>query len=113
MSIRLWLLKEEKEDVFLIKDISQHGCSGGFAGIIYYTDTVKFHDDHEKEIWDMLYEAAQDEGRELMTFIGSISIMKDVGSFTQLKNALVWWAVEVRAHEICSERENVANFDAA
>ena len=112
MNIKEWLSKEEKEEVFLIKDISKHGCSGGVSGIIYYNETVRFHDEHEKEIWDMLFEAAQDEGREMMSFIGSIS-MKDVGSFTQLKNALVWWAVEVRAHEICSERENVANFDAA
>ena len=54
MNIKEWLLKQEQEDIFIIKDISKHGCSGGFAGLIYYRDTVKFHDEHEEEIWDLL-----------------------------------------------------------
>ena len=32
-------------------------------------------------------------------------VKTDAGALTQLKNQLVWWAVEVRAHEICEERE--------
>ena len=103
MSIRDWLLQEEKEEVFLVSDISNHGCSGGVCGIIYYNETVRFHDEHEKEIWDLLYEYAEEEGLKLVDKVAQVS--KDVGSLTQLKNALVWWAVEVRAHEICEERE--------
>ena len=98
MNIKDWLLKEEKEEVFLIQDISKHGCSGGFCGLIYYNETVRFHDEHEKEIWDVLYQYAQDSGEQLMDYIASIPIMKDVGSHAQFVNALVWWAVEVRAH---------------
>ena len=115
MNIKEWLRKEEKEEVFLIKDISKHGCSGGVSGIIYYNETVRFHDEHEKEIWDLLYEYAEEEGLKLIDKIAQIfkQVDTDAGSLTQLKNQLVWWAVEVRAHEICSERENVANFDAA
>ena len=56
MNIKDWLLNQEQEDIFIIKDISKHGCSGGFGGLIYYNETVRFHDEHEKEIWDMLYE---------------------------------------------------------
>ena len=103
MNIKDWLLKEEKEEVFLVSDISKHGCSGGVCGIIYYNETVRFHDEHEKEIWDLLYDYAQDEGVKLADKIAQVS--KDAGSLTQLKNQLVWWAVEVRAHEICSDRE--------
>ena len=103
MNIKDWLLKEEKADVFLISDISKHGCSGGFGGLIYYKETVRFHDEHEQEIWDLLYEYAQDEGLKLIDKLAQVS--KDAGSLTQLKNQLVWWAVEVRAHEICNERE--------
>ena len=103
MNIKDWLLKEEKEEVFLIQDISKHGCSGGVCGIIYYNETVRFHDEHEKEIWDLLYEYAEEEGLKLMDKVAQVS--KDAGSLTQLKNQLVWWAVEVRAHEICEERE--------
>ena len=107
MIIKDWLLKEEKEEVFLISDISKHGCSGGFGGIIYYKETVRFHDEHEEEIWDWLHEYAQQEGLKLVDKITQIfkQVKTDAGSLTQLKNQLVWWAVEVRAHEICNERE--------
>ena len=107
MNIKEWLSKEEKEEVFLIKDISKHGCSGGVSGIIYYNETERFHDEHEKEIWDLLYEYAEEEGLKLIDKIAQIfkQVKTDAGSLTQLKNQLVWWAVEVRAHEICEERE--------
>ena len=103
MNIKDWLLNQEQQDIFIIKDISKQGCSGGFASLIYYNETVRFHDEHEKEIWDLLYDYAQDEGVKLADKIAQVS--KDAGSLTQLKNQLVWWAVEVRAHEICSDRE--------
>jgi len=103
MNIKDWLLNQEQEDIFIIKDISKHGCSGGVCGIIYYNETVRFHDEHEKEIWDLLHEYAEEEGLKVGDKIAQVS--KDAGSLTQLKNALVWWAVEVRAHEICNERE--------
>ena len=103
MNIKDWLLKEEKADVFLISDISKHGCSGGFGGLIYYKETVRFHDEHEQEIWDLLHEYAEQEGLKLVDKLAQVS--KDAGSLTQLKNQLVWWAVEVRAHEICNARE--------
>ena len=103
MNIKDWLLNQEQEDIFIIKDISKHGCSGGVCGIIYYNETVRFHDEHEKEIWDLLHEYAEEEGLKVGDKIAQVS--KDAGSLTQLKNQLVWWAVEVRAHEICNERE--------
>ena len=64
---------------------------------------MRFHDEHEKEIWDLLYEYAENEGLKLIDKVAQVST--DVGSLTQLKNQLVWWAVEVRAHEVCNERE--------
>ena len=103
MNIKDWLLKEEKEEVFLVSDISKHGCSGGVGGIIYYNETVRFHDEHEKEIWDLLYEYAQQEGEQLMDKVAQVC--KDVGSHAQFVNALVWWAVEVRAQELVTQQE--------
>ena len=103
-TITNWLVLGEKDEVFLIKDIATHGCSGAVAGIIYYWETTKFHAKHEEEIWDLLYQYAQDSGEKLMDYIAAISIMKDVGSHAQFVNALVWWAVEVRAQEIMADR---------
>ena len=105
IDIKQWLRKGEEDNIFLIKDIATHGCSGAVAGIIYYYETTKFHAEHEKEIWDLLYQYAQDSGEKLMDYIAAFSIMKDVGSHAQFLNALVWWAVEVRAQEILAERE--------
>ena len=65
LDIKQWLHKGEKDQVFLIKDIATHGCSGAVTGIIYYYETTKFHVEHEKEIWDLLYQYAQDAGQAL------------------------------------------------
>jgi len=105
MDITQWLHKGEKDQVFLIEDIAKHGCSGAVTGIIYYDETIKFHADYEKEIWDLLYEYAQQQGEQLVSFIASIPIMKDVGSQAQFVNALVWWAVEVRAQELVVRKD--------
>jgi len=103
MDIKQWLRKGEKDEVFLIKDIATHGCSGAVSGIIYYYETTKFHADHEKEIWDLLYEYAQQEGEKLIDKVAQVC--KDVGSHAQFLNALVWWAVEVRAQEMLLEQD--------
>ena len=102
MKIKEWLYQQESENIFLVKDVADHGCSGGVGGLLYYRETVKFHDDHEEEIWDMLYTQATDEGLKVMDLIARVA--KDAGSITQLKNQLVWYAVEVRAQEILAER---------
>ena len=103
MDIKQWLRKGEEDNIFLIKDIATHGCSGAVNGIIYYYETTKFHADHEKEIWDLLYEHAQQEGEQLIDKVAQVC--KGIGSHAQFVNALVWWAVEVRAQELLVEQE--------
>ena len=105
-NIKEWILEKEKDDVVRIEDIVLHGCSGGISGLIYYSETTSFHDDHEKEIWDTLYEAAQQEGVKVMDLVHRIA--KDAGSIGQLKNDLAWWSVEVAAGEIMLERSRAA-----
>ena len=104
MNIKEWLRKGEKEDVFLISDIAKHGCSGGVSGLIYYRETRAFHDEHEEEIWNLVAEYAENEGCKLMELVYRIT--KNAGSITQLKNDLVWWTVEVRAHELQVDDED-------
>ena len=103
MDIKQWLRNGEKENIFLIKDIATHGCSGAVNGIIYYYETTKFHADHEKEIWDLLYEYAQQEGFTLIDKVAQVG--KGIGSHAQFVNALVWWAVEVRAQELVVRKD--------
>ena len=106
MKIKEWLLDKEKEEgkgSTVIKDVAHHGCQGGVPGLIYYNETVKFHDDHEEEIWQLLEDYADDEGVKLTDKL--TQVCKDVGSLRTLKNSLVWWAVEVRAQELLQARE--------
>ena len=103
MDIKQWLHKGEEDEVFLISDIAEHGCSGAVNGIIYYWETTKFHAEHEKEIWDLLYEYAQQNGEQLMEKVAQVC--KGSGSHAQFLNALVWWAVEVRAQELVAQKD--------
>ena len=90
-----YLNKKDKEDV---ADIANHGCSGGVSGLIYYHETSDFYDDHVIEIWEMLEDAADQEGQTLAEKVYSLT--KDEESYRTFKNKLVWWAVEVRAQEL-------------
>ena len=107
MSIQKFLIEGEKADLFSIKEVAEHGCSGGLIpSLIYYVNTVKFYEEHEKEIWDQLYQEANDMGNEcILKHISQFNGAKDVGSMTQLKNLLAWWACEQAAHDILADRK--------
>jgi len=97
-----WLQLGEKDDQFLIKDIATHGCAGGVPGLVYYRETGSFYNDFHLEIWLMIGDYAADAGQKTGHFLGAI--VKDASSRAQFKNALVWWAVEVRAQELLEKR---------
>ena len=100
-SIKECLAEYEKQELGLISDIAKHGCSGGVAGIIYYDETTAFHDQHEEEIWQMIGDQADDNGLKNGEFLQHVT--SDPGSLKNVKNDLVWWAVEVRAQELLEE----------
>jgi hypothetical protein len=106
-TIRQFLLKGEKEKNFLISDVAKHGCSGGtISELIYYDDTIKFHDKHEAEIWDEVNNEAGEYGYSSLEYIDLLKGGKEVSSITGLKNLLSWWACEVIARRIMDERED-------
>ena len=103
MTIKEFLLKGEKEDDFLISDISKHGLSGGIVSeLIYYHDINKFYDKHHEEIWEELEENGG--VKELM-----IGTTKDTepSSDAHFKCLLTWIAVESVACKILNERQEV------
>ena len=97
-SITECLAEYEKQDIGLIKDIAQHGCSGGVSGLTYYVETSAFHDQHQEEIWQLIGDQADDNGLKNGEFLQHVT--SDPGSLTNFKNDLVWWAVQVRAQEL-------------
>ena len=100
-SIKECLVEYEKQDIGLIADIANHGCTGGVSGIIYYSETTAFHDRHEEEIWQMVHDHADGAALKSGEYLQHIS--PDPGSLKHLLNDLVWWAVEVRAQELLDE----------
>ncbi len=101
--IKAWLLATKEP--YQICDIAEHGCSGGVNGITYYTETCAFHDLHETEIWDFVYEQVDYHGKSLLQFVASLNGANDVGSMDQFKNLLVWFAVEHVAYDLAQEME--------
>ncbi len=94
----------ENYEIDNIKDIADHGCATGCAGtLIYYNHTTAFHDIHEQEIWDLVFESAENEGITSLEFIASLQGQQHVGSMEQLKNLLVWFAVEQRCFDIIND----------
>ena len=100
--LKACILDYEKQELGLISDIAKHGCEGGVTGIIYYSETEAFHDQHEDELWDLIDTHADENGLKRGEMLSHIA--PDPGSLVQLKNSIVWWAVEVTAQELLAER---------
>lgn len=93
-------LTERFTDLDEIRDVATHGCSGGVSGFIYYSETQRFFDEYEDEIYDYL----NDCGMSMKDFVHSGSTIRT------LKNDLVWCVVELwcQAQELGSELEREA-----
>ena len=103
----------EEQDGLNIDDVIEHGCvSGVVNSLIYYSDTVKFYDEHEEEIWELLEEHSENYGFDnVLQFIGSFTGSKNVGDMAQFKNLLAWWSVEETCHHLINEREDKLGTD--
>ena len=103
-SILDWLL--ETQDKSTIKDTAEHGCSGGtISELIYYADPSAFYEKYKEEIWQRLYDSAQDcdEHQNVLHYISTFKGGCDVASELQLKNLLAWWAAEEVCRGICMD----------
>ena len=108
-TIKDFVLSEE-QDGLNIDEVVQHGCvSGVVSALIYYSDTVKFYDEHEEEIWELLDDHSQNYGSDnVLQFIGGFNGAKNIGSLALFKNLLAWWSVEETCHHLINEREEAA-----
>jgi hypothetical protein len=66
-----------------IKDVATYGCEGGVSGFIYYSETSKFFDEYEDEIYDYLNDCEY----SMKDFVHRGS------TITSLKNEMVWCVV--------------------
>ena len=103
-SIKEWLL--DTQDKSTISDVVLHGCQGGTIGeLIYYADSCAFYEKYKEEIWERLYNSAQDcdEHQNTLHFVSTFNGGCDVGSHDQFRNLLAWWAAEEVCREICMD----------
>ena len=95
-----------------LRDIVNHGMSGGVSGFIYTRECVEIFDKHEDDIEEYLSDWYHDNMGE-KDYIGVIASGVDtmgnrpVCSINALKTRMVWCYVELKAHEIlCSVDPN-------
>jgi len=83
-----------------IKDVANYGCSGGVSGFISYSETTKFFDEYEDEIYDYLNDCEY----SMKDFVHRGS------TITSLKNEMVWCVVALwcQAQHMANELEREA-----
>ena len=95
--IREWF-KETLADS--AEDINNHGCDGGFPGIIYTSECVELYNRFESEIYEWLNQDAEEFGLDspdaLVATFNRSDMLQDPD---QRKNLLLWYAVERMARE--------------
>lgn len=97
-----WFVSEfTKEEM---NDISSHGADGGFSGITYTAECVFLHDKYESELWEMLYDDAKEFGYDNIPAFMATWVRKDMlNDLDQMKNLIVWYAVEKLSNEADAE----------
>ena len=105
--LEMWDDYDDKHAIF--NEVLEHGCQSGIVSrLIYYSDTLKFFDDHRDEIKELLKETMDEAGagspKELF---GDKWDESDVFvEETSNRNLLAWFAFEEtlrKLHEIFDE----------
>ena len=88
------LLREALESRFTdeseVRNVASYGCISGVSGFIYYRETIAFFNQHQSDIENWLL---KDHKFTLVDFC------KNAEDVDQLKNAMVWAAVDLYCQE--------------
>ena len=88
-------------DIDTLREIRDHGCSSGVANNhIYYTQTVKFFDEHEDEMIEYI---ADTLGGEINEDIWE----RNPNHINGYKNDLVWTYIELVANTLVEQYEDI------
>ena len=96
-----WMTKSFSNDEF--RDMVKHGVSGGFSGLIYYTETTALYQKYKEDIWEKLSDDAENYGESILKMIAIFSGAKNVCCAAHFENLLVWYAAEKLVHELIAE----------
>lgn len=101
--VQEWLDEQKEEDYPSAgADLLQHGCQSGMVSdLIYYSDTVKFYEEHQEEIDAMLQELCEDCGCRPDELFGDKWDETDPLARQDLnRNLLAWFGFEETARRI-------------
>lgn len=87
-----------------LRDVYEHGADSGFSGFIYYTETGRFYNRHKHAIWQLLEQAADELGENVLVMISQFNVSH--GDLATFENALVWFALEHVARMFVDYEEN-------
>lgn len=73
-------------DVESLRDVANHGASGGFSGFTYYADTVKFFKAHRQDIVALVQSMADDLGENPADMVAGFQCL----SGQHLKHSASW-----------------------
>lgn len=83
-------------------NLATHGCESGMVGgVIYYHETEQLFKNHMTDILDEVAEYTEETGYNPLTAI----VEKE--QTNNLYNYLVWFIIELRAHEMMQEVEEM------
>ena len=88
-------------DIDTLREIRDHGCVSGVANNhIYYTQTVKFFDEHEDEMFDYINDIY---GEEITAEVWE----NNPNNIRGYKNELVWTYIELVANTLVEQYEDI------
>ena len=104
----------DEECISTLKDVSNYGAGGGYGQFVYHTDTVKFAEDNLSDIKSHLKDMADNIGSDgIYSLIASFTCIDlnvdhvadtindpESDDYTQVMNALAWYALEETAREL-------------
>ena len=96
---RTYTILDSEFDVDELRDIVNHGMSAGVSGFIYYSENIKHFDNNEETIDEYLSDWYHDNMGEDQ-HIAAIAQQCGASSIDELKQAMVWSYVELKADEI-------------
>lgn len=79
-------------------DVCRGGADAGFPGFTYTTDCIRFYNRHEKEIYDLLREMADEMGeKSIDAMVAGFARADMLDTPDGRKNLLAWFALEEMA----------------
>ncbi len=85
-------LSQRFTDQSEIRDVANHGCSGGVSGFIHSTELFEFFNEYEEDIENILYDVD-------IKYSQLVSDPED-WTFQELREKAVWFIVEYYCQSI-------------